>query len=348
MLIGVTGLNSSGKDTVAAFLENKGFVRKSLSDEIRKELFHRGIPISNRNVLMDTANGMRRQHGAGILARRLLASVDPDRNYSFVSIRNPEEVNEFRKSRNFFLIFLEGKPKVRFERLLKRAKMGVGGWGQTPKTLDEFIQEEGQELKSPDSNCQQLLKIREMADFVVENSGTEEELFQKIDSLLDKMNFVYRRPSWDEYFIELSRVVAKRSTCDRGRSGCIIVKDKRVLTTGYVGSPPGQKHCDETGHLIKKVIYENNEVHQHCVRTIHAEQNALMQASRLGISVDEATLYCRMTPCYTCAMLLLSAGIKRVVCEKKYHGGEESERLFRDAGIEYVVMENELEKYKDQ
>src|SRR5487761_582994 len=82
------------------------------------------------------------------------------------------------------------------------------------------------------------------------------------------------RPTWDEYFIELTRTVASRSTCDRGRSGCVIVKEKHILCTGYVGSPPGMPHCDEVGHLLRKVIDEDGQVRQHCVRTIHAEQNA--------------------------------------------------------------------------
>ncbi|MFA4907769.1 MAG: deaminase [archaeon] len=348
MLVGITGLNSSGKDTAAEYLENKGFVKKSLSDEIRRELFTRGIPLDDRQTLIDTGNELRHKFGGGILAKRLLASVDQSRNYSFISIRNPEEVEELRKNKNFFLIFIEAGPEKRFERQQKRERMGVKGWGATPKTFGEFAEEEKKELKNEDSKAQQLLKMREMADFVVENNGSTDELYQKIDELLDKMNFVYRRPSWDDYFVELSRTVGKRSTCDRGRFGCVIVKDKRVLATGYVGSPPGQKHCDEAGHMIKKILYDNGEVHQHCVRTIHAEQNALMQAAKLGIPVDGATVYVKMTPCMTCAMLLLSAGIRRVVCEKRYHGGAESERMFNDAGVDYAVLEDKIEKYSDQ
>ena len=156
------------------------------------------------------------------------------------------------------------------------------------------------------------------------------------------------RPNWDEYFLDLCEAVAKRATCDRGRSGCVIVKDKRILCTGYVGSPSGQPHCDDVGHDMRKVFDENGNVTQHCVRTIHAEQNALIQAARFGINVGGSTLYCKMTPCRTCAMLIVNAGIKRVVCRKRYHADKESIELFKNAGIEFTMMGQEAEKYDNQ
>ncbi len=158
----------------------------------------------------------------------------------------------------------------------------------------------------------------------------------------------YIRPSWDEYFMELANAAAKRATCDRGRSGCVIVKDKQVLVTGYVGSPIGLPHCDEVGHLFKKTFHEDETITTHCVRTVHAEQNAICQAARRGIALDGATLYCRMTPCRVCAMLIINCGIKRVVCEKKYHAGEESEEMFKQAGIKLEFFCEDILKYNNQ
>lgn len=155
------------------------------------------------------------------------------------------------------------------------------------------------------------------------------------------------RPSWDEYFIELTRTVASRSTCDRGRSGCVIVKEKHILTTGYVGSPPGMPHCDEAGHLLRKVIDEDGQVRQHCMRTIHAEQNAIIQAAKFGTSLQGATLYCKMEPCRTCAMSVVAAGIKKVVCEKRYHAADDSREIFSRCGVDLVALNNEVEKYDD-
>jgi dCMP deaminase len=157
----------------------------------------------------------------------------------------------------------------------------------------------------------------------------------------------YIRPSWDEYFMEVAKAIAKRATCDRGRSGCVIAKDKQILATGYVGSPIGMPHCDEVGHLMKKVIHDDDIITQHCMRTVHAEQNAICQAAKRGISIDGATLYCKMTPCRTCAMLIINCGIKRVVCEKKYRGGEESENMFKAAGVEVVFFTDSVEQYKN-
>lgn len=158
----------------------------------------------------------------------------------------------------------------------------------------------------------------------------------------------YIRPSWDEYFMELANAAAKRATCDRGRSGCVIVKDKQILVTGYVGAPTGMSHCDEVGHLFKKTIHEDGSETMHCVRTVHAEQNAICQAAKRGIALEGATLYCRMTPCRVCAMLIINCGIKRVVCEKKYHAGVESEEMFNQAGIEIEFFEDDILKYDKQ
>ncbi len=158
----------------------------------------------------------------------------------------------------------------------------------------------------------------------------------------------YIRPSWDEYFMEIARTVAKRATCDRGRSGCVIARDKQLLVSGYVGSPVGLKHCDEVGHQMKKVTHENGKVTNHCVRTVHAEQNAICQAAKLGISLHSATLYCKMTPCRTCAMLIINCGITRVICEKKYHAGQESEEMFIEANVKLEFVEDEILKYDNQ
>lgn len=158
----------------------------------------------------------------------------------------------------------------------------------------------------------------------------------------------HTRPTWDHYFLNLADTVASRATCDRGRSGCVIVKDRQILVSGYVGSPRGLSHCDEVGHLLKKVIHEDGQVTQHCMRTVHAEQNAITQAARRGIALEGSTLYCRMTPCRTCAMLIINCGIVRVVCERKYHNGAESEAMFAQANVSIEFIYNELQHYEGQ
>lgn len=156
------------------------------------------------------------------------------------------------------------------------------------------------------------------------------------------------RPSWDEYFIDVTKAVAKRATCDRGMSGCVIARNKQILVTGYVGSPVGLPHCDEVGHQMKTTVHEDGKKSKHCVRTTHAEQNAICQAAKLGISIDNSTLYCQMMPCFTCAKMIVNSGIKRVVCERKYHAGKDSEDLFKKTGVELNILKDEVQKYLNQ
>lgn len=156
----------------------------------------------------------------------------------------------------------------------------------------------------------------------------------------------YIRPSWDEYFMEIMRSVSKRATCDRGRASAVFVKDKQILVTGYVGSPLGMPHCDEVGHQMKKTIHEDGTITDHCVRTVHAEQNAICQAAKRGVSIDGATIYVNMTPCRACAMLLINCGVKRVVAGKKYHAGAESEAMFKKAKIKLEFISTDEVVYK--
>jgi len=158
----------------------------------------------------------------------------------------------------------------------------------------------------------------------------------------------HKRPSWDEYFMEIARAVAKRATCDRGRSGCVIAKDKQILVAGYVGAPSGLPHCDEIGHQIKIMRHENGKETRHCVRTTHAEQNAIVQAAKNGVSINGSTLYCKMTPCRVCAKMIISSGIQHVVCHTRYHAGEESEEMFARVGISLRFLDGGQEEYAKQ
>ena len=162
---------------------------------------------------------------------------------------------------------------------------------------------------------------------------------------MNNKTFTSFRPSWDDYFLELADAASRRATCDRARSGSVIVRDRQVLATGYVGSPAGLPHCDDVGHLMKKVIQEDGKISEHCVRTVHSEQNAICQAAKRGISIEGATIYQRMTPCRTCAMLLINCGIKRVVCERKYQLAEESEQLLTEAGVELTYKYDGRQEY---
>ena len=170
-----------------------------------------------------------------------------------------------------------------------------------------------------------------------------------VKSLYNKsMSKQAQRPDWDNYFIGIMSMVGKRGTCDRGQVGCILVKDNHILSTGYAGAPKGIKHCDDVGHEMNTVIHPDGHESQHCVRTVHAEQNAIVSAARLGIAIDQATLYCNMTPCYICAKLIINAGIKRVVAVRDYHAAARSKEIFAEAGIQYELRDESVELYDNQ
>ena len=119
-----------------------------------------------------------------------------------------------------------------------------------------------------------------------------------------------QRPSWDEYFLKLAMLASERATCPRMHCGCVLVRDKNVIATGYNGSIPGDDHCEDVGCWV---------VDNHCIRTNHAEMNALMQAAKKGHPVDGSTVYVTNMPCTTCAKALIASGIKRVVVFSDFH-----------------------------
>jgi dCMP deaminase len=137
------------------------------------------------------------------------------------------------------------------------------------------------------------------------------------------------RPSWDDYFMQITFQVAKRSTCPRAAVGSVIVRDKRILTTGYNGSPTGLPHCTEVGCLM---------VNDHCVRTLHAEQNAIIQGALHGVDVSGSTIYVTHQPCQICAKMIVNAGIERVVYAGHYPD-EIACMFLEEAGVELSKYE---------
>jgi len=188
-----------------------------------------------------------------------------------------------------------------------------------------------------------------MADYLITNDSTIDDLKKQTRKIINQIEGkAYTRPSWEEYFMEMAQVVGRRGTCDRGRSGCVIVKDNKILATGYVGSPRGVEHCDDIGHQFKSTTHEDGKITNHCVRTTHAEQNAICQAAEQGISIKGATLYCKMEPCFVCAKMIINSGITRVVCEKRYHASQDSRDIFKKANVQLEVMNDEIEYYDNQ
>jgi len=145
------------------------------------------------------------------------------------------------------------------------------------------------------------------------------------------------RPSWDEYFMEICRVVAQRSTCDRAAVGAVIVKERTILATGYNGAPAGQSHCSEAGCLVYSSTDPSGETEQNCFRTIHAEINAIAQAAKNGVSIGDSSIYITHSPCIHCLKVIINTGINRVCFEKPYKL-HRTNQLVEGSGIELVEV----------
>lgn len=148
-----------------------------------------------------------------------------------------------------------------------------------------------------------------------------------------------KRPSWDAYFMQMAELVRSRSSCLRRGVGAVIVKDNRVIASGYNGAPKGIAHCEETGCLRQQMNVPSGQRHELC-RGLHAEQNAIIQAACLGVSIEGATLYCTTQPCVICTKMLINAGIKRVVITESYPD-ELAEKMIKEAGIQVDIYKAE-------
>ncbi len=145
------------------------------------------------------------------------------------------------------------------------------------------------------------------------------------------------RPGWDKYFMEIAEVTKKRSTCLRRHVGAVIVKDNRILATGYNGVPTGIEHCGRRGCLRDELKVPSGERHELC-RGIHAEQNAIVQAAYLGVSIDDSTLYCTNQPCILCAKMLINAGVKRIVIKEGYPDTY-AQQMLEEAGLKVELID---------
>jgi dCMP deaminase len=146
------------------------------------------------------------------------------------------------------------------------------------------------------------------------------------------------RPSWDEYFMEITRLVARRSTCLRRRVGAVLVKEKNILATGYNGTPSGIAHCDVTGCLREQLKVPSGERHELC-RGLHAEQNAIIQAARHGVNISDSVLYCTDSPCIICTKMLVNAGIRKVIYLQGY-ADDLSMEMLEQAGVETLLFDS--------
>jgi dCMP deaminase len=331
MIIGVAGRNGAGKGEFVQFLEARSFTALSLSDAIRAELAARGLE-ETRERMIEVGQEMRRRSGPGALAQSLVRQFLPDRNYAIDSIRHPMEVEILRESgQDFHLVWVDAKLETRFERIRARGRSG------DPETLEELEALEARELGSDDPNAQQLDAVREMADFVLTNDSTIEDLHQQIQSWV-RGNLSFSRPDWDDYFMGIARVVASRSNCVKRKVAAVVTRDRRIISTGYNGTPRGTTNCNEGGCPRCNDLAPGGTRLDECLCS-HAEENAITQAAYHGVSLKGGTIYTTFSPCLQCTKMIINSGLSQVIYQSDYPLGSVSLDLLREANVETIKID---------
>jgi dCMP deaminase len=327
MIIGLTGENCAGKSTIAEYLMKKGFYYYSLSDIIREEVKSEGKAVTREN-LIKKGNEMRGKFGPGILGTKLAQKMQNDRNYAVDSIRNPAEVEELRKLGRFFLFHVTAPARVRFDRVRARDRE------EDPQTFEAFLEIEKLEMENAEKTKQNLKGTFALAERTIVNDGDLNELHDKVDSALAAVSDSFRlsRPSWDDYFMGIAKVVASRSNCVKRKVAAVIVKDKRIISTGYNGTPRGTRNCSDGGCKRCNSFTESGKNLEECVCS-HGEENAIVQASYHGISIKDSTIYTTFSPCLLCTKMIINAGIKEVVYNVDYPVAETPMKLLKEAGV---------------
>ncbi len=325
MIIGLSGRNGAGKGAIVEYLAERSFYVYSLSDVIRDELASRGVE-ETRERMIEAGRELRTAGGPGALAEGLIPKLLPDRNYVIDSIRHPAEVEALQNfSAEFRLVWVNASESRRLERMLERGRSG------DPRNLDELRDLEGRELSNPDSAGQQLLAVEEMADFVIENEGGFDELHVAVREVFRESLF-FERPSWDRYFMSIAQVVASRSNCVKRKVAAVVTRDRRIVSTGYNGTPRGTRNCNEGGCPRCNDLAPGGTGLLDCLCS-HGEENAITQASYHGVSLQNATLYTTFSPCLQCTKMIINAGLNEVVYNASYPLGDRALELLDEAGV---------------
>ena len=326
MIIGVSGRNGAGKGEVVTYLADRSFYGLSLSDVIRDELAKEGIE-PTREAMIEKGTALRAQYGPGALALRLIDRLIPDRNYAIDSIRHPAEVEALRESgHGFHLVWVDAPLDVRFQRMQARGRSG------DPQSIESMRDVEAREAGGGEESGQQLDAVRELADFVVENEGDLTSLHEKIRAVF-RETLYFDRPSWDEYFMSIARVVASRSNCVKRKVAAVVTLDKRIISTGYNGTPRSTRNCNEGGCPRCNELSPGGQNLAECLCS-HGEENAITQAAYHGVSLRGGTIYTTFSPCLQCTKLIINAGLTEVIYNSHYPLGEVSLSLLVEAGIE--------------
>jgi dCMP deaminase len=231
-----------------------------------------------------------------------------------------------KKLPDFFLLNITAPRKIRFERIKKR------GRENDPKTLKEFIRTEEREFKSGNPAAQQLIACEKLANAKIDNSSSLQNLHERARNVALKLAQSRPRPSWDAYFMDIARMVSLRSNCVKRRVAAVIAKDRRIISTGYNGTPRGVKNCSEGGCPRCNSFGPAGSRLDECFCS-HAEENAITQSAYHGVNIKEATLYTTFSPCLICTKMIINSGLREVVFDVHYPLAKTATRLLKEAGV---------------
>ena len=223
------------------------------------------------------------------------------------------------------LATVDAPEEIRLARMVERARPG------DPQTLEDLRHLEARELGSDDPSAQQLLSVRDLANFRIENASDIPVLHAEVQTILERSYF-FERPNWDEYFMAIARVVASRSNCVKRKVAAIITKDRRIISTGYNGTPRGVPNCNEGGCPRCNSFVAGGTRLDECLCS-HGEENSITQAAYHGVTVRGGTLYTTCSPCLTCTKMIINAGLVEVVYNVEYPLGGTPLELLREGGI---------------
>ncbi|MBI4143775.1 AAA family ATPase [Candidatus Woesearchaeota archaeon] len=322
MIIGLTGPYCCGKQVIVDYLKEKyGFQSYSHSDELRNMLREKGIEVTRDNLIV-FANNLRREKGCGAISQIIIEKIKScwRVNYVVDSIRHPEEVSVLRKSPLFYLVAVDAPVQLRFERAKSRNREN------DPQTMDAFLERDQKELFGKGEN-QRIRECMAMANELIINDGVIEELQKKVDLLVDKEKI---RPSWDSYFMNLAKLAAQRSNCMSRKVGAVIVKNRRIIATGYNGTPRGTRNCSDGGCARCGGNVPAGVKLGECL-CLHGEENAIIEAGR--DRAEASIIYTSFLPCLWCTKMIIQAGIKEVVYTEEYAMDDTSIALFSEAGV---------------
>ncbi len=294
MIIAITGLKGSGKTTVAQYLQKKGFTYLTIPHFLAEE----ELPAHK---------------------------ISSEMNYVVESITDVEQIEVFKEKDDLVLVRVDAPAELRLERLIEQQKQQG-----KENSYDEVLAFERNILEDEELVKQQLTPVFKAAQIIIKNESDLDTLQQKLERMLadTSKKFTFKKPSDDSFFMEIAQVIAKRSRCVKRKVGALLVKQKRMLTTGFDDTPRHIKHCNENG-----CPGCNKEGLQMQCLCNHAEENVIVQAAYHGLSTQDAIVYTTDSPCLRCTQILINAGIKELVFNEEAPLNEMTYALLKEANV---------------